>query len=259
MPDEQRGILNAVGQWMAGHQKFMGYVRVAGGLAEVIAGATATATTAGTGGALAIPLILHGIDQIVAGAAQAITGEQTQSRMEKVVATAAEAAGVSPQNAEITGSLVDAGLGLVLTAGVGAGPALTRAVATEVEVANTVAKEVEVGTTVAKAAAGGGKVLLAAEDCNAAGLKRLFDSLPKKANTSTPIAYLETETDMLEVWAQLEKTGVAVVESEPGKFRMQLVDGTHVVKYGSSTDGTLTLSFNGKDFDKALKIHLQTK
>ncbi|MEY3828593.1 MAG: hypothetical protein RL636_294 [Verrucomicrobiota bacterium] len=75
---------------------------------------------------------------------------------------------------------MDAGLGLVLTAGVGAGPALTRAVATEVEVANTVAKEVEVGTLAAKTAASGGKVLLAAEDCNAAGLKRLFYSLPKK-------------------------------------------------------------------------------
>ncbi len=249
VPEPVTGWLDSVGQWMADHPRTMGAVRGVGGMAEVIAGSVATATTSGAGAPLAIPLILHGIDQVVAGAAQVVTGEQTHSRLEKVVAATAEAAGVSPQNAEIVGSLVDAGTGIILTAGVGAGPALTRAVA----------KEVEVGTTAAKVAASGGKVLLAAEDCNAAGLKRLFDSLPKKANTSTPIAYLETETDMLEVWAQLEKTGVAVVESEPGKFRMQLVDGTHVVKYGSSTDGTLTLSFNGKDFDKALKIHLQTK
>ena len=106
---------------------------------------------------------------------------------------------------------------------------------------------------------GQGKVLLAAEDCNAAGLKRLFDSMPKKANTSTPIAYLETETDMLEVWAQLEKTGAKVVEYAPGKFRLNLKDGTVVVKYGSTTDKSLTLSINGMNFEKALKIHLQIK
>ena len=106
---------------------------------------------------------------------------------------------------------------------------------------------------------GQGKVLLAAEDCNAAGLKRLFESLPKKADSSNPIAYLKIEAEISEVWTQLEKTGVAVVESKPGVLRMDLADGTHVVKYGSSTDKTLTLSFNRKDFDEALKIHIQTK
>lgn len=121
------------------------------------------------------------------------------------------------------------------------------------------AKEVEVGTTAAKAAASGGKVLLAAEDCNAEGLKRLFESLPKKANTSTPIAYLQTEAEIIEVWAQLEKTGATVVEYNPGKFRMQLADGTTVVKYGSSTDQTLTLAFKVKNTRDQLKIHLQTK
>jgi hypothetical protein len=197
---------------------------------------------------LAIPLILHGIDQVVAGTAQVVTGEQTHSRMEKVVAATAEAAGLSPQNAEIAGSVVDAVTGMALTAGVGSGPALTRAVA----------KEVEVGTTAAKGAASGAKVLLAAEDCNTAGLKRLFDSLPKKADNGT-IGYVKTESEISEIWTQLEKTGAAVVESEPGKFRMQLADGTHIIKYGSSTDETITLSFNGKDFESALKIHLQTK
>jgi hypothetical protein len=249
VPEPVTGWLDSVGQWMADHPRTMGAVRGVGGMAEVIAGSVATATTSGAGAPLAIPLILHGIDQVVAGAAQVVTGEQTHSRLEKIVAATAEAVGVSPQNAEIVGSVVDAVTGLALTAGVGSGPALTRAVA----------KEVEVGTTAAKVAASGGKVLLAAEDCNAAGLKRLFDSLPKKANTSTPIAYLETETDMLEVWAQLEKTGAKVVETRPGVFRMQLADGTHVIKYGSHSDKTLTLSFNGEGYKKALKIHLQTK
>lgn len=105
---------------------------------------------------------------------------------------------------------------------------------------------------------GQGKVLLAAEDCNAAGLKRLFEGLPKKADNGK-IAYLKTEAEISEIWTQLEKTGVAVRETKPGVFRMQLADGTHVVKYGSHTDDTLTLSFNGKDFDNMLKIHLQTK
>jgi hypothetical protein len=105
---------------------------------------------------------------------------------------------------------------------------------------------------------GQGKVLLAAEDCNAAGLKRLFEPLPKKAGNGR-IAYLKTEAEISEVWTQLEKTGAAVIEFEPGKFRMQLADGTHIIKYGSSTDETITLSFNGKDFESALKIHLQTK
>jgi len=197
---------------------------------------------------LAIPLILHGIDQVVAGAAQVVTGEQTHSRLEKVVAATAEAAGVSPQNAEIVGSVVDAVTGLALTAGVGSGPALTRAVA----------KEVEVGTTAAKVGASGGKVLLAAEDCNVAGLKRLFDSLPKKADNGA-IAYLKSEAEIAEVWAQLEKTGAAVLEVKPRVFRMDLADGTTVVKYGSGTDGTLTLSFKGVDWKDAVKIHVQTK
>jgi len=73
------------------------------------------------------------------------------------------------------------------------------------------------------------------------------------------IAYLQNDAEICEVWTQLEKTGVAVVESEPGKFRMQLADGTHVIKYGSSTDGTLTLSFKGVDWKDALKIHVQIK
>jgi hypothetical protein len=120
------------------------------------------------------------------------------------------------------------------------------------------AKETEVGTTAAKAATSGGKVLLAAEDCNAEGLKRLFDSLPKKADNGG-IAYLKTEAEISEVWIQLEKAGVAVIEFEPGKFRMQLADGTDVVKYGCSTDGTLTLSFKGKKYTDALKIHLKTE
>jgi hypothetical protein len=107
-------------------------------------------------------------------------------------------------------------------------------------------------------AAGQGKVLLAAEDCNAAGVKRLFEGLPKKADNGK-IAYFKTEAEISEVWTQLEKTGAAVIEFEPGKFRMQLADGTHVVKYGSGTDGTLTLSFKGVDYKDALKIHLQTK
>jgi hypothetical protein len=168
--------------------------------------------------------------------------------LEKIVAATAEAAGVSPQNAEIVGSVVDAVTGLALTAGVGSGPALTRAVA----------KEVEVGTTAAKVAASGGKVLLAAEDCNAAGLKRLFDSLPKKADNGA-IAYLKSEAEISEVWAQLEKTGAAVLEVKPAVFKMVLADGTYVVKYGSSTDKTLTLSFNGISYKEALKIHLQSK
>ncbi len=146
---------------------------------------------------------------------------------------------------------------MVLGVGVSAGQAVARIVATEAKVANTVAMEVEVGTLAAKTAAGGGKVLLAAEDCNAAGLKRLFDSLPKKADNGA-IAYLKSEAEIAEVWAQLEKTGAAVLEFEPGKFRMQLADGTHITMYGSSTDETLTLSFRGKNYD-ALKIHLLTK
>jgi hypothetical protein len=146
---------------------------------------------------------------VVAGAAQVVTGEQTHSRLEKIVGGTAEAAGVSPQKAEVIGSVVDAVTGLALTAGVGSGQALTRAVATEVEVTKTFAKEVEVGTVVAKAA-GGGKVLLAAEDCNAASLKRLFDSLPKKADNGT-IGYVKTESEISEIWTQLEKTGVAEV------------------------------------------------
>ena len=105
---------------------------------------------------------------------------------------------------------------------------------------------------------GQGKVLLAAEDCNAAGLKRLFDSLPKKADNGA-IAYLKSEAEITEVWAQLEKTGAAVLEVKPGVFKMALADGTYVVKYGSSTDKTLTLSFNGVSYKEALKIHLQAK
>ena len=125
------------------------------------------------------------------------------------------------------------------------------------------AKEVEVGTTVAKAAAGGGKMLLAAEDCNAAGLKRLFDSLPKKADNGK-IGYLKTEAEISEVWSQLEKTGAAVMEYGPGKLRMKLPDGTHVVKYGSTTDGTLTVAFNvtvkgSGTKTEQFKIHLKTK
>jgi hypothetical protein len=248
VPEPVTGWLDSVGQWMADHPRTMGAVRGVGGMAEVIAGSVATATTSGAGAPLAIPLILHGIDQVVAGAAQVVTGEQTHSRLEKVVAATAEAVGVSPQNAEIVGSVVDAVTGLALTAGVGSGPALTRAVA----------KEVEVGTTAAKVAASGGKVLLAAEDCNAAGLKRLFDSLPKKADNGA-IAYLKSEAEITEVWAQLEKTGAAVLEVKPGVFKMALADGTYVVKYGSSTDKTLTLSFNGVSYKEALKIHLQAK
>ena len=231
-------------------------------MAEAIAGAVATATTSGVGAPWAIPLMLHGIDQVVAGAAQVVTGEQTHSRLEKIVAATAEAGGVSPQKAEVIGSVVDAVTGLALTAGVGSGQALTRAVATEVEVTKTFAKEVEVGTVVAKAA-GGSKVLLAAEDCNAAGLKRLFEGLPEKADNGK-IAYLKTEAEISEVWTQLEKTGAAVVEYGPGKLRMKLPDGTHVVKYGSSTDGTLTVAFNvtakgtGTKTEQ-FKIHLKTK
>ena len=256
-PEPANGLLDSVGQWMADHPRIMGAVRGVGGIAEVIAGAGATATTSGAGAPWAIPLMLHGIDQVVAGAAQVVTGEQTHSRLEKIVAATAEAGGVSPQKAEVIGSVVDAVTGLALTAGVGSGQALTRAVATEVEVTKTFAKEVEVGTVVAKAA-GGSKVLLAAEDCNAAGLKRLFDSLPKKSGNGT-IGYVKTESEISEIWTQLEKTGAAVVEFEPGKFRMQLADGTHVIKYGSSTDETLTLSFRGKSYVDALKVHLQTK
>ncbi len=258
VPEPVTGWLDSAGQWMADHPRIMGAVRGVGGMAEVIAGAAATATTSGAGAPLAIPLILHGIDQVVAGAAQVVTGEQTHSRLEKVVAATAEVAGLSPQNAEIVGSVVDAVTGIALTAGVGAGPALTQAVTTEAKVVNAVAKEVEVGTVAVKAA-GEVKVILAAEDCNAAGLKRLFESLPKKADGSNPIAYLKTEAEISEVWTQLEKTGVAVVESKPGVLRMDLADGTHVVKYGSSTDKTLTLSFNREDFKDALKIHVQTK
>ena len=105
---------------------------------------------------------------------------------------------------------------------------------------------------------GQGKVLLATEDCNAAGLKRLFDSLPKKTDNGA-IAYLKSEAEITEVWAQLEKTGAAVLEVKPGVFKMALADGTYVVKYGSSTDKTLTLSFNGVSYKEALKIHLQAK
>jgi len=201
--------------------------------------------------------MLHGIDQVVAGAAQVVTGEQTHSRLEKIVAATAEAGGVSPEKAEVIGSVVDAVTGLALSAGVGAGQALSRVVATEVEVTKTFAKEVEVGTVVAKAA-GGGKVLLAAEDCNAAGLKRLFEGLPKKADNGK-IAFLKTEAEISEIWTQLEKTGVAVRETKPGVFRMQLADGTNVVKYGSHTDDTLTLAFKAQGAPDQLKIHLQTK
>jgi len=258
VPEPVTGWLDSAGQWMADHPRIMGAVRGVGGMAEVIAGAAATATTSGAGAPLAIPLILHGIDQVVAGAAQVVTGEQTHSRLEKVVAATAEAAGLSPQNAEIVGSVVDAVTGIALTAGVGAGPALTQAVATEAKVVNAVAKEVEVGTVAVKAA-GEVKVILAAEDCNAAGIKRLVESLPQKANSRYPIAYLKTEAEISEVWTQLEKTGAKVVEYAPGKFRMQLVDGTTVVKYGSSTDQTLTLAFKVKNTRDQLKIHLQTK
>jgi hypothetical protein len=257
VPEPVTGWLDSVGQWMADHPRIMGTVRGVGGMAEVIAGSVATATTSGAGAPLAIPLILHGIDQVVAGAAQVVTGEQTHSRLEKVVAATAEAAGVSPQNAEIVGSVVDAVTGLALTAGVGSGPALTRAVATEAKVVNAVAKEVEVGTLAAKTAASGGKVLLAAEDCNGAGLKRLFDSLPKNADNGR-IAYLKTEVEISELWTHLEKTGSAVVEVKPGVFCMELADGTYVVKYGSGTDKTLTLAFKAKNA-RQLKIHLQTK
>ena len=226
-------------------------------MAEVIAGAGATATTSGAGAPWAIPLLLHGIDQAVAGFTQVVTGEQTHSRLETIVAATAEAGGVSPEKAEVIGSVVDAVTGLALTAGVGSGQALTRAVATEPQVVNALTKEAEVGTVVAKAA-GGGKVLLAAEDCNAAGLKRLFDSLPKKSGNGD-IAYLKSETEISEVWVQLEKTGAAVFEIRPRVFRMVLADGTYVVKYGSSTDDTLTLAFNGLNYPDMLKIHLQTK
>lgn len=150
VPEPITGWLDSAGQWMADHPRIMGAVRGVGGMAEVIAGAAATATTSGVGAPLGIPLILHGIDQVVAGAAQAITGEQTHSRLEKIVAATAEAAGISPQKAEVLGSVVDAVTGLALTAGVGSGQALTRAVATEAKVVNAGAKEVEVGTVVAK-------------------------------------------------------------------------------------------------------------
>ncbi len=153
VPEPVTGWLDSAGQWMADHPRIMGAVRGVGGMAEVIAGAAATATTSGAGAPLAIPLILHGIDQVVAGAAQVVTGEQTHSRLEKIVAATAEAAGVSPQKAEVLSSVVDAVTGLALTAGVGTGPALTRAVATEAKVVNTVAKEVEVGTVVARTSA----------------------------------------------------------------------------------------------------------
>ncbi len=231
-------------------------------MAEVIAGAGATATTSGAGAPWAIPLLLHGIDQVVAGAAQVVTGEQTHSRLEKIVAATAEAGGVSPEKAEVIGSVVDAVTGLALSAGVGAGQALSRVVATEPKVVNALTKEAEVGTVVAKAA-GGGKVLLAAEDCNAAGLKRFFEALPKKPDNAK-IAYLKTEAEISEVWSQLEKTGAAVTEYGPGKLRMKLPDGTHVVKYGSTTDGTLTVAFNvtakgtGTKTEQ-FKIHLKTK
>jgi hypothetical protein len=122
-------------------------------MAEAIAGAVATATTSGVGAPWAIPLMLHGIDQVVAGAAQVVTGEQTHSRLEKIVGATAEAGGVSPQKAEVIGSVVDAVTGLALTAGVGSGQALTRAVATEAKVVNAVAKEVEVGKVVARTSA----------------------------------------------------------------------------------------------------------
>jgi hypothetical protein len=257
VPEPVTGWLDSVGQWMADHPRIMGTVRGVGGMAEVIAGSVATATTSGAGAPWAIPLIVHGIDQVVAGAAQVVTGEQTHSRLEKIVAATAEAAGVSPQNAEIVGSVVDAVTGLALTAGVGSGSALTRAVATEAKVVNAVAKEVEVGTVASRAAASGGKVLLAAEDCNAAGLKRLFDSLPKNADNGR-IAYLKTEVEISELWTHLEKTGSAVVEVKPGVFCMELADGTYVVKYGSGTDKTLTLAFKAKNA-RQLKIHLQTK
>jgi hypothetical protein len=60
----------------------------------------------------------------------------------------------------------------------------------------------------------------------------------------------------------LEKTGVVIEEYKPGKLRMHLPDGTIVVKYGSGTDGTLTLAFNvlvdGVQAGQ-LKIHLKTK
>jgi len=58
---------------------------------------------------------------------------------------------------------------MVLGVGVSAGQAVARIVATEAKVANTVAMEVEVGTLAAITAASGGKLLLAAEDCNTAG------------------------------------------------------------------------------------------
>ena len=120
------------------------------------------------------------------------------------------------------------------------------------------AKETEVGTTAAKAATSGGKVLLAAEDCNAEGLKRLFDALPKKAKNNE-IGYVKSEAEIEEMWVHLRDTKAVVTEVDEGVYVIKLSDGTAVTFYESTTDATATMAINLPNEGGYVKIHVMTK
>jgi RHS repeat-associated protein len=97
-----------------GWTRFWGGVKAVGGAIEIVVGVGAGAATSWTGvGAVAGGAVaLHGADTLVAGVRQAVSGEKTQSGTAYVITTAT--------GSETAGDLIDAGIGIVGTAGVGA-------------------------------------------------------------------------------------------------------------------------------------------
>lgn len=105
---------NNQGSTSSNWTRFWGLAKAAGGALEAAAGAGVGAFTAWTGiGAVAGGAVaLHGADTAVAGVRQLFSGEEARTLTSQGIA---ELTG-----SEMTGELVDAGVGIIGTAGVGA-------------------------------------------------------------------------------------------------------------------------------------------
>ena len=109
--------------WSDAGTRALGVLQVVGSVGEVSLAAAALVAPEPTGATkvLGVVLLLHGLDNIQAGARTALTGSPSATLLETGVAAGAEAAGASPGAAHIIGAGANAVVGLASTVGVARG------------------------------------------------------------------------------------------------------------------------------------------
>ena len=93
---------NAVGNWVDEHPRTTGAIQMMGGFVEAVGGGVGGVVTAetGFGAALGYTVLVNGIDNMITGAKQMVTGERENTLLNKGIAKGAEVLGADTKTAQ---------------------------------------------------------------------------------------------------------------------------------------------------------------